>query len=101
VVGDTVDTRMSRMHRTRSVLAAIDELGERGWGPSNREIADRVAIRGLQADPLEMSHVLWCMEALELIENTTRGYIKGAPNAWRLKSKGEQVCRELETWEPH
>jgi hypothetical protein len=92
----------SRVHRTGCVLTAIAELGERGWGPSNREVADRAGIRDLRADPAEMSRMLWCMEALELIENATHGELRGAqPNAWRLKPKGEHVCRKLEAQEPH
>jgi hypothetical protein len=78
------------------VLRAIAELGGRGWGASNREIADRAGIRELQADPLQMSRLLWCLEALELIENTNRGELCGGPNAWRLTAKGVQVQRELE-----
>jgi hypothetical protein len=77
------------------VLTAIAELAGRGWGASNREVAERAGIRGLQADPAQMSRVLWCLEALQLIENTTRGQLRGGPNAWRLNAKGAQVQRQL------
>ena len=87
--------RMARMRRTGRVLATIAELGERGWGPSNREVADRTGIRDLEADPAEMSRVLWCMEALELIENTNHRLVKGGPNAWRLTPKGTQLHRRI------
>jgi hypothetical protein len=85
-----------RIRRTSCVLKAIVELGRRGWGPSNREIAERAGIRELKADPLQMSRLLWCLEALELIENTTRGELRGGPNAWRLTAKGVQMQRDLE-----
>jgi hypothetical protein len=88
--------RDARAYRTSCVLKAIAELGDRGWGPSNREIAERTGIRELKADPLQMSRLLWCLEALELIENTTRGQRGGVPNAWRLTAKGAQLQRELE-----
>jgi hypothetical protein len=77
------------------VLVAIAELAGRGWGASNREIAERTGIRELRADPLQMSRLLWCLEALELIENTTHGQ-RGVPNAWRPTPKGVQLQRELE-----
>jgi hypothetical protein len=83
-------------HRTLSVLTAIAALNERGSDPSNREVAEHTGIRGLEADAPQLSRVLWCLEALELIENTARGQVKGWPNAWRLTAKGEGVRRELE-----
>ena len=68
-----------------------------GDGSFQPRLADRAGIEDLQADPAEMSRVLWCMEALELIENTTRGELRGArPNAWRLTGKGTELLRELE-----
>jgi hypothetical protein len=85
-----------RTYRTSCVLKAISELGRRGWGPSNREVAERTGIRELKADPLQMSRLLWCLETLDLIENTTRGELRGGPNAWRLTAKGAQVQGELE-----
>jgi hypothetical protein len=86
----------ARTYRTSCVLVAIAELVERGWGPSNREVAERTGIRELKADPLQMSRLLWCLEALELVENTTHGQRGGVPNAWRLTPKGAQLQRELE-----
>lgn len=85
-----------RTSRTLCVLAAIAGFGGRGWGASNREVAERAGIKELEADPLQMSRLLWCLEMLELIENTTRGQLRGGPNAWRLTTKGVQVRRELE-----
>ncbi len=85
-----------RLRRTLCVLAAIAALGGRGWGASNREVAERAGIRGLEADPPQISRLLWCLEALELIENTAKGHVKGGPNAWRLTAKGEQVLRATE-----
>jgi hypothetical protein len=82
-----------RLHRTLSVLRAIAELGERGFGPSNREVAERTGIKDAKAQPREISRLLWCLEALELIENTAKGQVKGGPNAWRLTAKGEQLRR--------
>ena len=85
-----------RTRRTLCVLAAIAGLGEREWGASNREVAERAGIRELEADPPQMSRLLWCLEALELIENTTHRQFRGGPNAWRLTTKGREVQRELE-----
>jgi hypothetical protein len=93
---DARTDRDARTYRTSCVLKAIAELGRRGWGPSNREIAERTGIRELRADPLQMSRLLWCMEALELIENTTRGQRGGVPNAWRLTAKGVRAQQGLE-----
>jgi hypothetical protein len=94
---DDARTRLDvRTQRTSCVLATIAELAERGWGASNREIAEHTGIRELKADPLQMSRLLWCMEALELIENTTHGQRGGVPNAGRLTAKGVQLRRELE-----
>ncbi len=90
-----LEVEVARTRRTSCVLAAIAELAARGWGPSNREVADRVGIRELQADPAQMSRLLWCLEVLELIENTTHGQRGGVPNAWRLTGKGERVWRGL------
>jgi hypothetical protein len=85
-----------RTSRTLCVLAAIAGFDGRGWGASNREVAERAGISELEADPLQMSRLLWCLEMLELIENTTHGELSGGPNAWRLTTKGVQVRRELE-----
>ena len=85
-----------RTYRTLRVLTAIAALNERGSDSSNREVAERTGIRELAVDARQMSRVLWCLEALELIENTARGQVKGWPNAWRLTAKGEGVRRELE-----
>jgi predicted ArsR family transcriptional regulator len=85
------ELRVRRTRRTLCVLDAIAELGERGFGPSNREIADAVGISELKAHPHQMSRILWCLETLGLIENTVSGQVNGRPNAWRLTAKGDEV----------
>jgi AcrR family transcriptional regulator len=54
---------------------------------SNRMIAAGAGI----SDQGQVSKLLARLEHLGLIENTGVGPIKGAPNAWRLTARGEQV----------
>jgi hypothetical protein len=91
------------VRRTRRTLCVLDTIGNltpaqpaQGIGPSNREVAERTGIRELKGDPLQMSRLLWCLETLDLIENTTHGQPRGGPNAWRLTAKGEAVRRGTE-----
>ena len=84
---------MRRTRRTLCVLDTIAELTERGFRPSNREVAERSGIAALATDPPAMSRLLWCLETLGLIENTVGGQVNGRPNAWRLTAKGEAVRR--------
>jgi AcrR family transcriptional regulator len=54
---------------------------------SNRKIAAGAGI----SDQGQVSKLLARLEHLGLIENTGVGPVKGAPNAWRLTARGEQV----------
>jgi AcrR family transcriptional regulator len=81
---------MRLTYRTSMVLSAIAELGGRGSGPSNQEIADAAGIR----DQGQISRLLKRLRSLGLIENTVQGW--GKPNAWRLTAKGDEVRHELE-----
>jgi AcrR family transcriptional regulator len=56
-------------------------------GASNRRIAGSAGI----ADQGQVSKLLGRLEHLGLVENTGVGPVKGAPNAWHLTSRGEQV----------
>jgi AcrR family transcriptional regulator len=76
---------MRLTYRTTRVLLAI---GERP-GANNREVADRAGI----VDQGQISRLLRRLEGLGLIANTSDGTTRGAPNAWLLTAKGEQVER--------
>jgi hypothetical protein len=82
-------------YRRLRVLAAIAELGERRPGPSNRDVAD---VAGIEDDG-QTSRLLKRLQDLGLIENAGLGHTHGAPNSWWLTSQGEEVLRELESWE--
>ena len=73
------------------VLAAIGELGARGSGPSNREIADATGIK----DQGQISKLMQHLAQLGLVENTGARVLKGKPYAWRLTVKGTELLREL------
>jgi AcrR family transcriptional regulator len=74
--------------RTQMALAAVAELGGRGSAPSNREVSDVAEI----SDQGQVSRLLARLEGLGLLTNTG-GQTLGAPNAWRLTPKGEEVVR--------
>jgi DNA-binding MarR family transcriptional regulator len=74
--------------RTLLVLCAISELGGRGSNPSNRQVAEHAGV----TDQGQISKLLSRLERLGLAENTGGGQAKGAPNAWRLTSKGRQLA---------
>jgi hypothetical protein len=83
-------------YRRLRVLAAIRDLTPaRGSGPSNREVAEAGGIE----DEGQASKLLRRLEGLGLIENAGLGATHGAPNSWWLTARGEEVLRELETWE--
>jgi AcrR family transcriptional regulator/DNA-binding MarR family transcriptional regulator len=60
-------------------------------GASNREVAAQAGI----SDQGQVSKLLGRLEHLGLARNTGIGAVKGAPNAWRLTSRGEQVERAI------
>jgi AcrR family transcriptional regulator len=70
-------------YRTVRVLIVIAEQP----GASNRQIAGRAGIQ----DQGQVSKLLTRLGHLGLIENAGDGPTKGAPNAWRLTPRGEQV----------
>jgi AcrR family transcriptional regulator len=78
---DGLDMRIT--YRTVRVLMVI--AGTRH--ASNRQVAARAGI----SDQGQVSKLLARLEHLGLIENTGVGASKGAPNAWALTARGEQV----------
>lgn len=70
-------------YRTVRVLMGIAASPD----ASNRGIAAGAGI----SDQGQVSKLLARLEHLGLIENTGAGAVKGAPNAWRLTARGEQV----------
>ncbi len=90
-----LDMRLT--YRTVRVLLAVAELGGRGSeggrGSNNREVADASGV----SDQGQMSKLLWRLESLGLIVNTTANHGKGAPNAWTLTSKGHEVEQAIHT----
>jgi DNA-binding MarR family transcriptional regulator len=84
-----LDVRLT--YRTGRVLTAVAELGGRGSGPSNREIADAAGI----SDEGQISKLLKRLEGLGLIENHGPGHPSGMPNAWQLTAKGTELQRTM------
>ncbi len=80
-----LDMRLT--YRTVRVLLAVSELGERGPGPSGRQIADAAGV----TDPGQMSKLLWRLAHLGLIANEAPAFARGEPNAWSLTPKGREV----------
>ncbi len=76
---------MRLTYRTVRVLVVISEHP----GASNREIAEGSDI----ADQGQISKLLARLARLDLIRNVGEGQERGAPNAWHLTPRGEQVER--------
>jgi AcrR family transcriptional regulator len=74
---------MRLTYRTARVLMAI---GERP-GSSNREVGNRAEV----VDQGQISKLLTRLESQGLIVNDGSGGRRGAPNAWELTARGEQV----------
>lgn len=74
---------MRLTYRTACVLSAIGEYP----GANNREIANRAGV----VDQGQISKLLSRLEGLGLIVNVSQGGYRGAPNAWTLTPRGEQV----------
>ncbi len=70
-------------YRTARVLTAIAERP----GSSNREVANRAEV----VDQGQISKLLNRLEAQGLIANVGGGGLRGAPNAWELTLRGEQI----------
>jgi AcrR family transcriptional regulator len=79
--------RMRLTYRTQRALAAIAAQP----GLSNVEVGQRAGI----SDQGQISKLLSRLARLEVIENTGEGQVRGAANAWRLTSRGEQVERAI------
>jgi AcrR family transcriptional regulator len=84
---DGLDMRLT--YRTVRVLVAIAAIP----GASNRQVAGAAGI----ADQGQISKLLGRLQNLGLIENTGAGQVKGAPNAWTLTARGEEVERSMRT----
>jgi AcrR family transcriptional regulator len=85
------DVHMRLTYRTVRVLMAIAALDGRGIHPSNREV-------GLAAevpDQGQISKLLTRLARLGLIQNSGTGLTRGAPNAWTLTTRGEQIERAI------
>jgi len=84
-----LDMRLT--YRTVRVLTAIAELGgrgsKRGRGSNNREVADASGVH----DQGQISKLLGRLEHLGLIANDAAGRGRGAPNAWGLTARGQEV----------
>jgi AcrR family transcriptional regulator len=76
-----LDMRLT--YRTVRVLMAIAGRP----GASNRQVADGSGI----ADQGQISKLLARLDGLGLIVNSGRGAPRGAPNAWRLTARGQEV----------
>jgi AcrR family transcriptional regulator len=84
---DGLDMRLT--YRTVRVLVAIAAVP----GASNRQVASEAGIE----DQGQISKLLGRLQNLGLIQNTGAGQVKGAPNAWTLTARGEEVERSLRT----
>jgi AcrR family transcriptional regulator/DNA-binding MarR family transcriptional regulator len=82
--GDPLEGLGMRLtYRTLRVLAAIADHPK----ASNREIADGAEV----ADQGQISKLLSRLESLGLIHNHGAGQPSGAPNAWSLTPRGEEI----------
>ncbi len=86
---DEVNMRLT--YRTARVLGCIADLGARGFGPSNRAVAESAGVTDLG----QISKLLRRLERLGLAVNTGGGHQSGVPNAWQLTPLGAQVARRL------
>jgi len=78
---------MRLTYRTLRVLSAVAELGGRGSGPSNREVAEAAGVQ----DEGQISRLLARLERLGLVGNSGLGQTKGEVNAWALTARGEEL----------
>jgi AcrR family transcriptional regulator len=85
-----LDMRLT--YRTVRVLLAIAELGGRGFGPSNRQVATAAGI----SDQGQISKLLSRLQALGLVGNAGGDHAKGERNAWSLTPRGHDVTRTLQ-----
>jgi AcrR family transcriptional regulator len=89
-VGDALEGLDMRLtYRTLRALATIAQHP----GASNRQVADEAGV----SDQGQVSKLLTRLANLGLIRNTAPATGKGAPNAWRLTPKGEEVETAIRT----
>jgi AcrR family transcriptional regulator len=82
--GDALEGLDMRLtYRTLRVLSVLAQCP----GASNRAVAERAGV----SDQGQVSKLLMRLSNLGLIENSGDGHTKGAPNAWRLTSRGQDV----------
>jgi len=82
--GDALEGLDMRLtYRTLRVLSAIAQSP----GASNRRVAEEAGV----ADQGQVSKLLMRLSTLGLIENGGEGHAKGAPNAWRLTQRGQEI----------
>jgi AcrR family transcriptional regulator/DNA-binding MarR family transcriptional regulator len=74
---------MRLTYRTIQVMVAVGEHP----GGSNREVGNAAGM----VDQGQISKLLTRLSRLGLIENTSEGVAKGAPNSWRLTAKGREL----------
>lgn len=80
-----LDMRLT--YRTVRVIMAVAS----GPGASNREVGEAAGIE----DQGQISKLLTRLERLQLIRNSGAGQARGAPNAWTLTERGEEVERAI------
>jgi AcrR family transcriptional regulator len=78
------------MRLTYRTLRTLGVVAERP-GVSNRGVADHAGI----SDQGQVSKLLGRLERLGLVCNTGEGHLSGAPNAWRLTERGEEVQQAI------
>ena len=83
---DPARARVRMTVLTREVLAAIANLNDRGVNPCNREVADLAGVK----DEGQISKLLARLQTHGLLKNTG-AVTAGAPKAWQLTPRGEEV----------
>jgi AcrR family transcriptional regulator/DNA-binding MarR family transcriptional regulator len=82
--GDALEGLDMRLtYRTLRVLSVLAQQP----GASNRAVAEQAGV----SDQGQVSKLLMRLSNLGLIENSGDGHTKGAPNAWRLTPRGQDV----------
>jgi AcrR family transcriptional regulator len=82
-----------RTYRTLRVIQAVGELGARGRGASNREVAEHSGT----IDSAHTTRVLARLEGLGFIENGVPWPRRGEPNSWGLTAWGEAVWEAVQS----
>lgn len=78
---------MRLTYRTLKVLAVVATQP----GINNRAVGERAGV----PDQGQISKLLTRLQRLGLIENSSEGYLRGAPNSWRLTIRGGEVEQAL------